>query len=574
MPDIWQVTIRRRRTPGKDNKMIFNFTAKERKLLYDLEFKKGEALEKWAKIAEKHGALSEPAQIARREYMTYYKDLAAEFDAVWDSIEQEHFLKLKSPAEILEDAKQQAQDAIIYVFLRIWANATEDMRTGKHIVVGMENGVMRTFLGKWDFEEDIEQQKRAGFDPKEASFLLDATGLQIYIEKDILSRHIEAMKGLPEEKALQDALEEIIDASPYTTNEPIKEDAAPLLDINKLMRNPLSDITIYGLMNDKVNAQLIQGDFFTQEANGQLTIRFAVDQAPKNQKQAAVYMALTYEGTEGKLTKRLTAFDSAVYNAVATRFYYWQQENINSPLYITPQEIWRTMNGKKSGDGKAKPGKAQLQRICDSLDKMRFTRLYMDISEEIQAFNLYIDDDRVTERKIDTYVLNCSKVEFKTEKGNVIQGYKIGDEPILYTYNRVKKHILYVPYEMLDTSTNTSDSENVTEFRNYLLQQIQLMKNALEGKGKYYNRNRIILLETIYRDTGILPPEERIKGDYANETTRQQLIRRTRKADREKIEGILEAWKAKKWIRGYIILNKNNEPLKEKQQAKGYEITL
>lgn len=439
----------------------------------------------------------------------------------------------------------------------------------------------RSFDG-YNNEKDSNILKKI-IEVKQGKLLLRSNFTIDFIIKE-LKLHIEALQK--DKKALQEVLNYIIETveqSDKTNTEDIiitiptgkKEDAAQLMDISKLMRNPLTDITTYGLMNDKINAQLIQGDFFTQESNGQLTIKFAIDQAPQNKKQVPVYMALTYEGTEGKLTKRLTAFDSAVYNAVATRFYYWQQENTRIPLYITPQEIWRTMNGKKTGDGKAKPSDKQIKRICDSLDKMRFTHFYMDISEEIQAFNLYIDDERVTAGKIDTYVLNCSKVEFETEKGNSVQGYKIGDEPILYTYNRVKNHILYVPYEMLDTSTNTSDSENVTEFRNYLLQQIQLMKNAKEGNSKYYQRNRILLIETIYRDTGIQPPEERIQGkEYKNNTIKQREVRRFRQTDRQKIEGILEAWKGKDWIKGYIILNNKNEPLKEKQQAKGYEIQL
>ena len=128
---------------------------------------------------------------------------------------------------------------------------------------------------------------------------------------------------------------------------------------------------------------------------------------------------------------------------------------------------------------------------------------------------------------------------------------------------------------MLDTSTNTSDGENVTEFRNYLLQQVQLMKNGEDNKGKYYNRSRIILLETIYKDTGIFPPEERINSkDFKTENSKQSVIRRLRKSDREKIEGILEAWKLKNWIKGYVILNQKNEPVREKQQPKGYEIIL
>ena len=374
---------------------------------------------------------------------------------------------------------------------------------------------------------------------------------------------------------VQRAIQEAVKKAPFVDQvEDTEETIEPIL-VSRLIRNPLGDITTFGLMNDKINAQLVQSDLFKQEANGQLTLKFAVNQAPQKQKQVPVYVALTYEGTEGKLTKRLTSFDSAVYNAVSTRFYYWRQENGNAPLYITPQEIWRTMNGKKAGDGNAKPRDTQIKKICDSLDKMRFTHFYMDITEEIKAFDLFIDDERVISGKIDTYVLNSSMVEFMTEKGRVVKGYRIGEEPILYTYNRIKDHLLYVPYEMLDTSSQLSNSEYVPEFRNYLLQQIQLMKNAAENpKGKYFHRNNIILLDTIYRDTGILPPEERITEDFKNEASKRAVIRRNRKADREKIEGLLEAWKEKNWIKGYIIINSKNQPIKEKQQAKGYEILL
>jgi DNA-binding MarR family transcriptional regulator len=176
-------------------------------------------------------------------------------------------------------------------------------------------------------------------------------------------------------------------------------------------------------------------------------------------------------------------------------------------------------------------------------------------------------------------------VEFTTDKGNTVQGYRISEEPILYTYNKAKKHLLYIPFEMLDTSGYTSDSENVAEFKGYLMQQIQLMKNALEEekenknkkgkKGRFFKRSNIILLDTIYKDTGIQTPEERITGkEYKSETIRQREIRRFRQVDRQKIEGLLDAWKAKGWINGYTVLNDKNEPVKERQQAKGYSISI
>ena len=400
------------------------------------------------------------------------------------------------------------------------------------------------------------------------------------ILKEELQLHLQALAD--NKPALQGLLENIIEAvenSPYTDNEEIIEPAAPI-DLMRYRRNPLSDIPSFGILNDKTGARLLQDEdsIFQQKTDGQLTLKWAVNQAAKNREAVPVYMALTYEGNDYRVTKKLTGYDKQVYEAVATRFHYWNEENPQKPLYISPQEIWRTMNGKRSGDSKvSNPSKKQVQRICDSLDKMRFTRFYMDITKEISAFNLSIDDDRISGGFIETYVLNSSKVEFTTDKGNTVQGYRIGEEPILYTYNKVKNHVLYVPYEMLDTSQYTSDSENVAEFKGYLLQQIQLMKNAAEQgkKGNYFKRNSIILLETIYKGTGILTPEERIEGkDYKTEASKQKEIRRFRQADRQKIEGLLDAWKAKGWIKDDTVLNAKNEPIREKQQAKGYDITL
>ena len=360
-----------------------------------------------------------------------------------------------------------------------------------------------------------------------------------------------------------------IRGSKLTTNEIVDTDK--LMDAakeNKLRRNPLSDISYYGLMSDKANAQIIRDGIFKEKPNGQMMVIWAVNQAPKGKEEVPVYIALSYEGTENKLSKRLTAFDNAVYNAVSTRYYYWKLEHSKEPLYITPQEIWRTMNGKSSSDGTAKPSKAQVQRICDSLDKMRFTRFIMDINAEIKAYKLFIDDERVKGGIIDDYLLNSKKLEFETEKGRTVTGYKIGDEPILYTYNQAKKHILYVPFKMLDTSNHTSDSENVIEFKNYLLQQIQLMKNANESdkKGKFFKRNNRILIDSIYADTGIKTPEERAEESTAKtEDTKNSFLRKTRKKDREKIEGLLTAWTTENWIKGF-------NPVKDGQSIRGYDI--
>lgn len=387
-----------------------------------------------------------------------------------------------------------------------------------------------------------------------------------------LRLHIEALEGDAEaSKKLFADIAAAVNACDFV--EDITDGELQPEDVNSLQfrRKPLTKIKTYGLMNDKINAQLLQDstDIFQQEADGQLTLRWEIMESGKNEDPIPVYVALTYEGEGLKISKKLTAFDKQVYEAIGTRFYYARQEDPNAPLCITPQEIWRTMNGKSTSDSKVMPTEKQEKRICESMHKMRFTSLIMDITEEINRRNYAFDDDRIIGGTINTYLLKCDEVNFITENGRKLHGYKIDKEPILYTYNRIKDRLLYVPYEMLDTSAYTSEAENVAEFKGYLLQQIQLMKNAKEQgkKGNYFKRNSTILIETIYRETGIQTPEERIEGNYANEATKQQAIRRARKTDREKIEKILDAWKAKAWIKGY-------EAVKNGTQTRGYDIKI
>ena len=535
--------------------MLIDFTQDEQKKIQQiLEGYKPEQ----ARITEALSKTPQGKNDKRRKLLIQQQALVdsiqADLDAYLEKIQQKRFKPIK----------EAGADAII-------ANAIE--QTPK-LLEFIHKTAQRDYS-----DLTAEAFKEAGIGVYKDGLLYLNANYAAQALKSELNLHIEALR---EDKAalkkLLEALIEAVEVSDYTDNAEIIDQQQKPLEVMRYRRNPLAEIKSYGLMNDKINAQLIQdGEIFQQKADGQLTLRWAVDQAPQKKEGVPVYMALTYEGTDYKVTKNLTAFDKQVYEAVGTRFYYWQLENPLKPLYITPQEIWRTMNGKSSRDGKAAPSAAQIQRICDSLDKMRFTRFYMDISQEINAFNLSINDDRITSGHIETYVLNCSKVEFITDKGNTVQGYRIGEEPILYTYNRIKNHIIYVPYEMLDTSDFTSDTENVTEFKGYLLQQIQLMKNAKEKgkKGSYFKRNNIIKLDSIYNDTGIQPPEDRLEGkEYKSESIRQKEIRRFRQTDRRKIESILDAWKAKGWINGYTILNKDNEPVKEKQQAKGYSISI
>ena len=541
---------------GHDN-MLIDLTAAEKRKTQKIVNGYQPERERIAAAIEAAHASGDQEELTRllMQQQAVIESLEAALNANFDKMQRKRFKPIKEAgtAAIIAHAKEQAPALLEYIHT---TTKNEYPTTNAATAEALKT------LGIGTIKNDI-------------LYLNPNYALQAL--RDELKPHVEALSN--DQQALRELLEVLVEAveySDYTDNTELTDQQQKPLEVMRFRRNPLSDITEYRIMNDKTAAQILQdGEVFQQKADGQLVLRWGVNQAPDNKKAVPVYMALTSIADNFKVAKHLTAYDKQVYEAVATRFYYWQQENPQKPLYITPQEIWRTMNGKKSGGSKiSNPSKAQVKKICESIDKMRHIDFYMDISEEIKAHYITLEDERLTGGYIKDYLLNCSETGFYTEKGNKVQGYKVREEPILFTYNKAKQHILLVDYEMLDTSGYVSDSENVAEFKGYLLQQIQLMKNAAGG-GKRFNRSNIILLNTIYKSTGIQPPEERIAGkEYKTEGSRQKEVRRFRQVDRQKIEGLLDAWKAKGWIKGYMILNSKNEPLKEKQQAKGYSISI
>lgn len=515
--------------------MLLHPTAKEQKELQDVQEK---YFTEVSRLRDAYLGEIDPEKKKQEKdaYLKAVVTLSKAMDEINEKLQAKRFAKIRDDKEaIFKDAQEQIDEFLPWAHKELLSNMTEeDLKTTK-----------------WGCIKDGKKYLNAVYAAK--------------CLKDELHLHFDALKGDEDgTQKLWALLTTGIENSPLTDNEPIKN------HVLRFRRTPLGDLKTYGLMNDKATTQLIQDeDIFTREPNGQVTLKWAVDQSPRTAKKPIpVYMSLTMDKQEMQMTKKLNAFDNAVYNAIATRFYYWRQSNEETPLYITPQEIYKTMNGKQSRDRSATPSTKQIEKICKSMDKMRFTRLYMDISGEIRAKYIMFNDERVTDGRIDTYLLECDKVEFKTEKGTIVQGYRIKEEPILYTYNAAKKHILYVPFELLDTSKTVQNGDFVAEFRNYLLQQIENLKNGKRNSSK-------IKIDSIYEATNIETPEMRTyEGDYKDRRTYMATLRKAKKADRDKIEGILEAWKQKEWIKDYFPLTKKGELAEKNQAVTAYDIKL
>lgn len=254
------------------------------------------------------------------------------------------------------------------------------------------------------------------------------------------------------------------------------------------------------------------------QTNGQLRITMSPDRKTKT--DVVTYLSLSFQGDSNiKIGGRrvITGFDKAVYNTVSTLYAAGNRQ-------LSAQDIFRTMNGNT----KKRPSAAQVERITNSIRKWMYTALYMDMSQELQRQRLALDDDRIVNGKVETQMLQATIGTARTKNGTEVAVFNLAAEPILYTYCKGKKQILTVPIALLDTAEAASNTEGLTAIREYLLQQIELMRNG-------HRDNPTIRYATIYEETGIEAPTTR------TEKSRQQ----------KQIKAVLDVWKERGYIKGY-----------------------
>lgn len=470
----------------------------------------------------------------------------SEIQSVYEKAEKDRIDALGSDtAVILKEAKLQID---LIIEQRIASDIVSD--DVKELAKQIESGEITA-------AQAIEKINNGSFmlrrDSENKPFLSSREARELI--KSGLSAFFTRLENHEKEKTeLNDYINDYIIKSNYIY---ISDGNTPIKELEKA-RKPIPTIETYGILNDKLVNGLPYGGYYG-ENNGHMIQSARVHQEKRGSAPVTVSVALTFEGDKPALSKRMTEYDSAVYNAISTAFYYHKLDNTSGKFNITPQEIWRIMNGTQ--DTKKNPSAAQIEKVCESVDKMRFTRVDIDLRNEIEKYDLKINNQKIKSGRIETYLLKSEKVDFITEKGQEISGYQIDSEPVLYSYCQAKKHILFVPFGLLDTSKTTGNEGYTVEFRSYLLQQIQLMKSGHRNSCR-------ILYDTIYNKTGIKSPNDRCKKeDYKNDNTFRATVKRESKNDREKIYSILEAWKEK----GYI---KDFEPVIENRSYTGIDVTI
>lgn len=321
-----------------------------------------------------------------------------------------------------------------------------------------------------------------------------------------------------------------------------KKEIAPAAELTDLLfrrKEALPEIHNYGLMNDKVNTELILGATpagTIMQPNGQYKFIWRVNESDKKDNPISVFVSMYCD--------QLTARQNSIISAVGTCLYNWYlTHDRNEGVWVTPAELWRIMCGKKNGES---PSKKQKEAFIEDLEYLIDNRMEIDFAELINSHMIDANDlnaERIAAGLMKDDIIHARSGKFITTRGRVSEGYYLKEFPLLYIFNLLADRIVLVKFDYIDIPNIGEDY--VVEFRDYILRRIT---GYIKGK----LTQKRILLDTIYKSTGIQPPEIRIAQQPGQkESAYKAQVRKLQKADNEKIRIILSTLKDRGFIKGF-----------------------
>lgn len=236
---------------------------------------------------------------------------------------------------------------------------------------------------------------------------------------------------------------------------------------------------------------------------------------------------LTYEGDNITLSGRqpFTEYDRNVADAV-TSLYEYGGSNI-----VTAATVYRAMVNMTETET---PSPQQIGAVTKSLDKMRFTRVRIDCTEELKRRNAAtLNGSQITGGLVDTYLLAMESIEVEAG-GQRVKAYKIIKTPILYEYAQLTKQVLTTPSKLL-AIPEQSNTEQRIAIKGYLLRRICAMK----GPTPQSNR---ILFTSLYEAIDIENPGKQ-----------------ERKRINDYITAVLEYWEKEKFIKSFVFVKEERK---------------
>lgn len=184
---------------------------------------------------------------------------------------------------------------------------------------------------------------------------------------------------------------------------------------------------------------------------------------------------ISFDNDKTNLSKKTTPYDTLVYNAIAT-----YAEHFGADKLITLENIYRIMVGDS---GSATPSKQQVEKIKQSIDKMRVYTIKIDCTDEVNAYKksyLAEECDQLRENKegkffFDTYLLACEWVSAVSNR-NEITALHLLRKPVMLEYSKISGQILNIPSYLLDTKHIQQNTERNLILKDCLLRRIEGMK--------------------------------------------------------------------------------------------------
>ena len=303
-----------------------------------------------------------------------------------------------------------------------------------------------------------------------------------YIELD--GRTItESIDGEPIPAPIREALERVIAA------------AAPAIVTARR-----ADIVEYPL--DKVNSNIWN---LLQDTTGR-QLRLKLDTAKAgSEKNINIYYSIDFDELENsgiKITKKLLPYDKRVYIAISALY------NAGNS-YITLTQIYYAMGNT------GKPSTNQLEKINESVTKMRGANIFIDNIQESEAYN-YL-------RFKHTGYLLPAEITTATINGQLAESaIHILREPPVMTFAKQRKQITTITVKVLQSPISKTDANLLID--DYLIERI--------AKAKRSGQSCKILYDTLY--------------DHAQITTYKQKARAP-----EKIKTYLDHYAACGMIAAY-----------------------
>ena len=212
--------------------------------------------------------------------------------------------------------------------------------------------------------------------------------------------------------------------------------------------------------------------------------------------------------------QRLTPYDREVHNAVSTLC-------VAGNKYITPQMTYQVLSGNKKD---VKMTAKAREEILGSIDKMRFTAILIDSTQEARA-------GWVKEAVYKGALIPSESVKIVTLNGQEVKEcIHLFRTPPLYDYANDKNQIDRVNIKMLNVPVSNTP-ENI-ELKGYLLRRIMSAKNEKS------NIKPIIRYDTLYKYLGI-------------EGSNENVLRNKKKDIRDRTKKILKFWVTEGFIQGY-----------------------